>query len=130
MLKPTAINNVETWANVPLIFRLGADRFREVGTANNAGTKIFSLVGKVKNTGLVEVPMGMTIKEIVHEIGGGPVGKARIKAIQTGGPSGGCIPADMFDLPVDYDTGRAGSIMGLTRLSWMTMPWSTWPGIL
>jgi len=111
--KPTAINNVETWANVPLIFRLGADRFREVGTANNAGTKIFSLVGKVKNTGLVEVPMGMTIKEIVHEIGGGPVGKARIKAIQTGGPSGGCIPADMFDLPVDYDTlAKAGSIMG------------------
>jgi len=111
--KPTAINNVETWANVPLIFRLGADEFARVGTRNNSGTKIFSLVGKAKNTGLVEVPMGMKIKEIVHEIGGGPVGKARIKAIQTGGPSGGCIPADMFDLPVDYDTlARAGSIMG------------------
>ncbi|MBE0534030.1 MAG: FAD-dependent oxidoreductase [Phycisphaerae bacterium] len=111
--KPTSINNVETWANVPLIFRLGADKFAQVGTENNAGTKIFSLVGKVKNTGLVEVPMGTRIKEIVYEIGGGAVGKARIKAIQTGGPSGGCIPSDMFDLPVDYDSlAKAGSIMG------------------
>ncbi len=111
--KPTAINNVETWANIPLIFRLGAEEFGKVGTKNNSGTKIFSLVGKIRNTGLVEVPMGTTIKEIVYGIGGGPVGKAKIKAVQTGGPSGGCIPADMFDLPVDYDSlTAAGSIMG------------------
>jgi NADH-quinone oxidoreductase subunit F len=111
--KPTAINNVETWANIPLIFRLGAKEFAKIGTEGNRGTKIFSLVGKIKNTGLVEVPMGMTIREIVYDIGGGPVGKARIKAVQTGGPSGGCIPADMFDLPVDYESlADAGSIMG------------------
>ncbi|UCG59893.1 MAG: FAD-dependent oxidoreductase [Phycisphaerales bacterium] len=111
--KPTAINNVETWANIPLIFRLGAEKFAEVGTENNTGTKIFSLVGKIKNTGLVEVPMGISIRDIVHDIGGGSVGKAKIKAVQTGGPSGGCIPADMFDLPVDYETlADAGSIMG------------------
>ena len=111
--KPTAINNVETWANVPLLFRLGADAFSKVGTPNNSGTKIFSLVGKIKNTGLVEVPMGITIREIVDDIGGGPVGKARIKAVQTGGPSGGCIPAEKFDLRIDYDSlTEAGSIMG------------------
>jgi NADH-quinone oxidoreductase subunit F len=111
--KPTVINNVETWANIPLIFRLGAEEFAKVGTKNNSGTKIFSLVGKIMNTGLVEVPMGTTIKEIVYDIGGGSVGKAKIKAVQTGGPSGGCIPADMFDLPVDYDSlTAAGSIMG------------------
>jgi len=111
--KPTAINNVETWANIPLIFRLGAEEFAKVGTKNNSGTKIFSLVGKISNTGLVEVPMGMTIKKIVYDIGGGPVGKAKIKAVQTGGPSGGCIPSNMFDLPVDYDSlTHAGSIMG------------------
>jgi len=111
--KPTAINNVETWANIPLIFRFGAEEFAKIGTENNSGTKIFSLVGKVKNTGLVEVPMGMTIGQIVYDIGGGPATKAKIKAVQTGGPSGGCIPADMFDLPVDYDSlAQAGSIMG------------------
>jgi len=111
--KPTAINNVETWANIPLIFRSGAEEFAKVGTRNNSGTKIFSLVGKIRNTGLVEVPMGTTIKEIVYGIGGGPVGKAKIKAVQTGGPSGGCIPAEKFDLPVDYDSlTAAGSIMG------------------
>jgi len=111
--RPTAINNVETWANIPLIFRLGAEKFSNIGTKDNSGTKIFSLVGKIKNTGLVEVPMGIGIKDIVYDIGGGPVGKAKIKAVQTGGPSGGCIPADMFDLPVDYDSlTKAGSIMG------------------
>ena len=111
--KPTAINNVETWSNIPLIFRLGANKFAKIGTENNSGTKIFSLVGKVRNTGLVEVPMGMTIKEIVYNIGGGPVSRAKIKAVQTGGPSGGCIPAEKFDLPVDYDSlTEAGSIMG------------------
>ncbi|MFC1636163.1 NADH-ubiquinone oxidoreductase-F iron-sulfur binding region domain-containing protein, partial [Planctomycetota bacterium] len=111
--KPTVVNNVETWANIPSIIRFGAKDFAKVGTKNNSGTKIFSLVGKVKNTGLVEVPMGTAIKEIVYGIGGGPIGKARIKAVQTGGPSGGCIPADKFDLPVDYDSlAGAGSIMG------------------
>ncbi|MBN1788449.1 MAG: FAD-dependent oxidoreductase [Sedimentisphaerales bacterium] len=111
--KPTAINNVETWANVPLIFRLGAEKFARIGTEKNSGTKIFSLVGKIKNTGLVEVPMGISIKDIVYNIGGGSVSKTRIKAVQTGGPSGGCIPADKFDLPVDYDSlTKAGSIMG------------------
>ncbi len=111
--KPTAINNVETWANIPLIFKLGAKKFANIGTQGNSGTKIFSLVGKIKNTGLVEVPMGTTIKEIVYDIGGGSPGKAKIKAVQTGGPSGGCIPSDMFDLPVDYESlANAGSIMG------------------
>lgn len=110
---PTAINNVETWANIPIIIRQGAHEFAKVGTKGNSGTKIFSLVGKIKNTGLVEVPMGTTIQEIVYDIGGGPVGKARIKAVQTGGPSGGCIPAGKFDLPIDYDSlSAAGSIMG------------------
>ena len=111
--KPTAINNVETWANIPVIIERGGREFSKVGTKNNSGTKIFSLVGKIKNTGLVEVPMGITIGEIIDGIGGGPVGKARIKAVQTGGPSGGCIPANMFDLPIDYESlTRAGSIMG------------------
>jgi len=111
--KPTAINNVETWANIPVIFERGADEFAKIGTKGNSGTKIFSLVGKIKNTGLVEVPMGITIKEIVFDIGGGSASKAKIKAVQTGGPSGGCIPASMFDLPIDYDSlTAAGSIMG------------------
>ncbi|MBE3073210.1 MAG: FAD-dependent oxidoreductase [Acidobacteria bacterium] len=111
--KPTAINNVETWANIPVIIRDGAAAYGAVGRTGNAGTKIFSLVGKIKNTGLVEVPMGMPIKEIVNEIGGGPVGAARLKAVQTGGPSGGCIPARLFNLPIDFDSlSQAGSIMG------------------
>ncbi|MBP1692064.1 MAG: NADH:ubiquinone oxidoreductase, nadh-binding (51 kd) subunit, partial [Bacteroidetes bacterium] len=110
---PTAINNVETWANVPHILVVGGKEFARVGTTRNSGTKIFSLVGKVKNTGLVEVPMGVTINHIVNDIGGGPAGKSKIKAVQTGGPSGGCIPAKMFDLPIDYDSlVSAGSIMG------------------
>jgi NADH-quinone oxidoreductase subunit F len=111
--KPTAINNVETWANVPLLFRMGADRFAAIGTPGNAGSKIFSLVGKIKNTGLVEVPMGISISKVVYDIGGGPPGRVRIKAVQTGGPSGGCIPASKFDLPIDFDSlAAAGSIMG------------------
>ncbi|RPJ05027.1 MAG: hydrogenase [Spirochaetaceae bacterium] len=111
--RPTCINNVETLANVPHIIAQGADEYLKIGTENNAGTKIFSLVGKIKNTGLVEVPLGTPINNVVYEIGGGPVGKTRIKAIQTGGPSGGCIPAALFDLHLDYDSlAKAGSIMG------------------
>ncbi len=110
---PTAINNVETWANIPIIIDRGATEYVKTGTEGNSGTKIFSLVGKIRNTGLVEVPMGITINEIVYDIGGGPVGKAKIKAVQTGGPSGGCIPVNRFDLPIDYDSlTEAGSIMG------------------
>jgi NADH-quinone oxidoreductase subunit F len=111
--KPTAINNVETWANIPVLFSQGAAAFRKTGTPGSSGTKIFSLVGKVRNTGLVEVPMGTSIGQIVYETGGGPVGRARIKAVQTGGPSGGFIPAAMFDLAIDYDSlAQAGTIMG------------------
>ncbi len=111
--KPTNINNVETWANVPLILRKGADWYAKIGTNRSKGTKIFSLVGKINNTGLVEVPMGITIREIVYDIGGGIQGKKKFKAIQTGGPSGGCIPAEKLDLAIDYDTlAKAGSIMG------------------
>jgi NADH-quinone oxidoreductase subunit F len=111
--KPTAINNVETWANIPVIIERGALEFAKNGTKNNSGTKIFSLVGKIRNTGLVEVPMGITIEDIINGIGGGPVGKVKIKAVQTGGPSGGCIPAKMFDLSIDYESlTQAGSIMG------------------
>lgn len=111
--KPTAINNVETWANIPVIIETGAKKFSQIGTKGNSGTKIFSLVGKIKNTGLVEVPMGITVGEIVYDIGGGSNSKTKIKAVQTGGPSGGCIPARMFDLHIDYDSlTKAGSIMG------------------
>lgn len=111
--KPTLINNVETWANIPLIIKEGGAQFAKTGVKNNSGTKIFSLVGKVKNTGLVEIPMGMTINEIIYEIGNGSSSKAKIKAVQTGGPSGGCIPAVLFDLPINYDSlSEAGSIMG------------------
>jgi NADH-quinone oxidoreductase subunit F len=111
--RPTCINNVETLANVPVIISLGAEEYAKVGVPGNTGTKIFSLVGKIRNTGLVEVPLGTKISEVVYDIGGGSPGKARIKAVQTGGPSGGCIPASMFDLPIDYDSlNKAGSIMG------------------
>jgi NADH-quinone oxidoreductase subunit F len=111
--KPTAINNVETWANIPVIINQGAADFARVGSPQNSGTKIFSLVGKVKNTGLVEVPMGTTLGDIVYGLGGGPSGRAKIKAVQTGGPSGGCLPASTFKLPIDYESLRAaGSIMG------------------
>jgi len=111
--KPTNINNVETWATVPLIIRHGAEAFTAIGTEGSKGTKIFSLVGKITNTGLVEVPMGITLREIVYDIGGGIPGGKRFKAVQTGGPSGGCIPEDQLDLRVDFDElTRAGSMMG------------------
>ncbi len=111
--QPTVINNVETLANVPWIVLHGAEEFARIGTATSKGTKIFSLVGKINNTGLIEVPMGLSLREIVYGIGGGiPHGK-RFKAVQTGGPSGGCIPASLMDLPIDYESLQdAGSIMG------------------
>ncbi|MBM4321302.1 MAG: 4Fe-4S dicluster domain-containing protein, partial [Deltaproteobacteria bacterium] len=111
--KPTVLNNVETWANVPLVVRHGADWFTRVGTASSKGTKIFSLVGKINNTGLVEVPMGMPLRRIIFDIGGGIPGGKRFKAVQTGGPSGGCIPEALLDLPVGFDElAAAGSMMG------------------
>jgi NADH:ubiquinone oxidoreductase subunit F (NADH-binding)/(2Fe-2S) ferredoxin len=111
--KPTNINNVETWANIPLIINKGADWYSEIGTRTSKGTKIFSLVGKIKNTGLVEVPMGITLKEIIYDIGGGIINNKKFKAVQTGGPSGGCLPAEMLDFHIDYETlTKAGSIMG------------------
>ena len=111
--KPTNLNNVETWANVPVIIEKGADWYSTIGTEGSKGTKIFSLVGKINNTGLIEVPMGMTLREIVYDIGGGIPGGKRFKAVQTGGPSGGCIPEAMLDLPVDFDAlTKAGSMMG------------------
>ncbi len=111
--KPTCINNVETLANIPVIFKNGGKNFAKIGVPGNSGTKIFSLVGKIKNTGLVEVPLGIKIKEVIYDIGGGQVGNSKIKAVQTGGPSGGCIPSSMFDLPIDYDSlKKVGSLMG------------------
>jgi len=111
--RPSNLNNVETWANIPLIILRGADWFNKIGTKGSKGTKIFSLVGKVNNTGLVEVPMGMTLREIVYDIGGGIQGGKKFKAVQTGGPSGGVIPESLLDLPVDFDElTRAGSMMG------------------
>ena len=111
--KPTNLNNVETWANVPFIINRGADWYASMGTAGSKGTKIFSLVGKINNTGLVEVPMGTTLRKIVFEIGGGIPGGRKFKAIQTGGPSGGCIPEQFLDMPVDFDElVKIGSMMG------------------
>jgi len=111
--QPTNLNNVETWANVPLIIGNGADWYAKIGSEGSNGTKIFSLVGKINNTGLIEVPMGITLREIIYGIGGGiPDGK-KFKAVQTGGPSGGCIPESLLDLPVDFDQlDKAGSMMG------------------
>ncbi len=111
--KPSVLNNVETWANVPLIINKGADWFTQFGTEGSSGTKIFALVGKINNTGLVEVPMGITLRDIIYKIGGGiPDGK-KFKAVQTGGPSGGCIPENLLDLGVDFDElSKAGSMMG------------------
>ena len=111
--KPSVLNNVETWANVPLIINKGADWFTQYGTEGSKGTKIFSLVGKIVNTGLVEVPMGMPLKDIIYKIGGGIPGGKAFKAVQTGGPSGGCIPEELLDLPVGFDElTKAGSMMG------------------
>ncbi|MBI4332844.1 MAG: 4Fe-4S binding protein [Chloroflexi bacterium] len=111
--KPTLINNVETWANVPLIIEKGADWYLTIGTEKSKGTKIFSIVGKISNTGLVEVPMGITLREVIYDIGGGIPKKKKFKAVQTGGPSGGCLPESLLDMAVDFDElTKAGSIMG------------------
>jgi len=111
--QPTLLNNVETWANVPLIINRGWESYTQVGTEGSKGTKIFSLVGKINNTGLVEVPMGTPLRRIIFDIGGGIPGGRTFKAVQTGGPSGGCIPEDLLDLPVDFDElSKAGSMMG------------------
>lgn len=111
--KPTVLNNVETWANIPEIILKGAEWFSTIGTEKSKGTKVFALAGRINNTGIVEVPMGTTLREIVFEIGGGIPRKKLFKAVQTGGPSGGCIPADYLDTPVDYDSlGALGAIMG------------------
>ena len=111
--QPTILNNVETWANIPRIILQGADWFASMGTEKSKGTKVFALGGKIRNTGLVEIPMGTTLREVIEEIGGGiPDGK-KFKAAQTGGPSGGCIPAEHFDIPIDYDNLISiGSMMG------------------
>ena len=119
--RPTNLNNVETWANVPLIINRGAQWFTSMGTgdvsqnpwAGSSGTKVFSMVGKVNNTGLIEVPMGLSLREIVYDIGGGIPHGRKFKAVQTGGPSGGCLPESMLDMPVDFDSlTEAGSMMG------------------
>ena len=111
--RPTVLNNVETYANIPQIILKGADWFRSIGTEKSPGTKVFALGGKITNTGLVEVPMGTTLREVVEEIGGGVPGGHTFKAAQTGGPSGGCIPAKLIDTPIDYDNLLAiGSMMG------------------
>jgi NADP-reducing hydrogenase subunit HndC len=111
--KPTNINNVETWATIPVILNRGAEWFSAMGTEKSKGTKVFSLVGKIRNTGLIEVEMGTTLREIIFDIGGGVPEDREFKAVQTGGPSGGCIPADLLDLPVDYEKlMEVGSIMG------------------
>jgi len=111
--KPTNLNNVETWANVPMIIDKGWEWFASIGSEKSKGTKVFSVVGKVKNTGLVEVPMGMTLRQIIFDIGGGLLGDRPFKAVQTGGPSGGCLPESELDLPVDFDRlTAAGSMMG------------------
>lgn len=111
--KPTVLNNVETFANVPLIINQGADWFAAIGTDRSKGTKVFALTGKVKNTGLVEIPMGITLKELIFDIGGGIIGDKKFKAAQTGGPSGGCVFTGYLDLRMDYESLKeAGSMMG------------------
>jgi len=111
--KPSNINNVETYANIPLIINNGADWFKSIGTAGNSGTKVFALGGKINNTGLVEIPMGTSLRTVIYDIGGGIPNGKKFKAVQTGGPSGGCIPAEHLDIAIDYDSLTSiGSMMG------------------
>ena len=128
--KPTCVNNVETWANVPVIINRGADWYSSIGTETSKGTKVFSLVGKINNTGLVEVPMGISFREIIYDIGGGILDGKEFKAVQTGGPSGGCIPKEQIDLPIDYESlTEAGSMMGSGGMVVMDEKpaWWMWP---
>ena len=111
--KPTNVNNVETYANIPVIINKGADWFSQIGTEKSKGTKVFALAGKINNVGLIEVPMGITLREIIYEIGGGIKGGKKFKAVQTGGPSGGCLTEKHLDIPIDYESlTAAGSMMG------------------
>ncbi len=111
--KPTVVNNVETLANIPAIINRGADWYKSIGTEKSNGTKVFALAGKINNVGLVEVPMGTTLREIIYDIGGGIKNGKKFKAVQTGGPSGGCIPASLLDIPIDYESLTSiGSMMG------------------
>ncbi|MDO4987894.1 MAG: NADH-quinone oxidoreductase subunit NuoF [Synergistes sp.] len=111
--KPSNINNVETFANIPYIFRVGAEEYAKLGTEKSKGTKVFALTGKINNTGLAEVPMGITMREIIFDIGGGIIGGKKFKAVQIGGPSGGCMPEHLLDTPIDYDSLiAAGAMMG------------------
>jgi NADH-quinone oxidoreductase subunit F len=111
--RPTNINNVETWFNIPVIVAIGGDAFAKFGTTSSTGTKVFSLVGKIKNTGLVELPLGTMLETIIYQMGEGTGTKKKIRAVQTGGPSGGCIPVDHFNTPVDYESlAKLGTIMG------------------
>lgn len=111
--KPTIINNVETYANVPVIILKGAEWFQKIGTEKSKGTKVFAIGGKINNTGLVEIPMGTTLREVIYDIGGGIPNNKKFKAVQTGGPSGGCLPTSLLDMPIEYDTLiEAGSMMG------------------
>ena len=110
---PTNVNNVETWANIPIIFQKGPEWFSSIGTEKSKGTKVFALAGKINNVGLIEVPMGTTLREVIYEIGGGIKDGKQFKAVQTGGPSGGCLPQKHLDIPIDYESlGAAGSMMG------------------
>ncbi|RPI97579.1 MAG: 4Fe-4S dicluster domain-containing protein, partial [Spirochaetales bacterium] len=112
-VNPTVINNVKTWANIPVIILDGASWFSSIGTQKSKGSKVFALAGKIKNTGLVEVPMGTTLRQIIYDIGGGIPNNKKFKAVQTGGPSGGCIPEEYLDTKIDYESlSQAGSIMG------------------
>ena len=107
------LNNVETLANIPVIIKKGGEAFADIGTEGSSGTKVFALVGKVKRTGLVEVPMGTTLRHLIYDIGGGILNNRAFKAVQTGGPSGGCIPESMLDLEVDFDSlAKYGAMMG------------------
>jgi len=111
--KPTNINNVETWANIPWIMINGAEAFRKFGTEKSSGTKVFALAGKIKNSGLIEVPMGMPLRDVIYKVGGGIKNDKKFKGVQLGGPSGGCIPAELLDTTVDYDSiTKTGAIMG------------------
>ena len=111
--KPTLVNNAETFALVPWIIREGAEAFSRLGTATSKGTKVFALAGKVRRGGLIEVPMGVTVRQVVEEIGGGVAGDRHFKAVQIGGPSGGCVPSFLADTPIDFEElGRVGAIMG------------------